>query len=371
MNDQAETRIHQLLRFKSQAPPKHATSLAVQLANYYSKSSHSRNSWKSQPTIICEWELVDKDPKGDGSITSTRHFSKPFSAEQIRKHLITFRAFDHSTFNLPSPSSDWLDSSISITPGFHSCDSNGQVVKFEINTQLGDRFPLKPRLDREGTAYTSFQIVLIRRLLELRESIVSESHRPSDIHWFQNLRTLMSEAVSLVENTLHQLFYKAQYDPLPGWIFDPKRLDKRPNKRLSDKLAWVHSITGKALDERDAVAALMRVKSIRNHLQHFDPPVFAFSMEECAVWLNDVAEVGYLAWCIRRNTGALPSTDLIRLILAPDVVFNPKDPSRRRAPPAPGTGYASTSEHALAHPIKWPADGSTVALSYCRKERPV
>jgi hypothetical protein len=57
--------------------------------------------------------------------------------------------------------------------------------------------------------------------------------------WFLDLRTLVSDTVSLVEITLNQLYLKAEYDPLPGWKFDREKLGNRHGRRFKDKLAWV------------------------------------------------------------------------------------------------------------------------------------
>ena len=58
-----------------------------------------------------------------------------------------------------------------------------------------------------------------------------------DCRGFTHLRMLLNECVSIVDITLHQLYFKAEYGPKPaGWTFDPDRLGRRHGVRLKDKL---------------------------------------------------------------------------------------------------------------------------------------
>ena len=93
------------------------------------------------------------------------------------------------------------------------------------------------------------------------------------LSWFHGLRMLLNECVTIVDITLHQLYFKAEYGPRPaGWAFDPDKLVQRQGRRLTDKLNWLAKITGKPLDDaRDEVASFVTLKDIRNHFSHFDP----------------------------------------------------------------------------------------------------
>src|SRR5208283_4655980 len=89
------------------------------------------------------------------------------------------------------------------------------------------------------------------------------------LSWFHALRMLLNECVSIVDITLHQLYFKAEYGPSPvGWTFDSDRLGPRHGVRLKDKLQWINKITGKPLDDaRDEVASFVILKDITKPLQ--------------------------------------------------------------------------------------------------------
>ncbi len=363
---------HQFLTFDA-APPSLATELATQLANYYAKQSLSRNQWRKLPSQTCSWKLHDKSSSGDGSIAITPKTSNPFHLEGIRTHLIEKRSFDHAVFVLPTPDCEWLDPYVDLANHSHFTDENGDSVRLRIMTPLGPEFPLAPTLDREGIAHMSLQKLLLESILSHRAWLVANSFSFDAIEWFARLRSIVSEAVSLLENTLHQFYYKAKYAPLATWSFDADTLVKRNSGRLKDKLQWVRQVTGNPLNCPQGLAALDRVKTVRNHLQHFDPPVFALTLEDATGWLNDICTLAELAWMLRRNMGALPSGPLIRLLLSPRVKFapSPRTTSARRPKQTRTSGYATSSEQAMQSGNHWRHDTAigTLTLNFCRYER--
>ncbi len=267
--------------------------------------------------------------------------SKPICVEDIELALEDGE-FDFKRFDLFDPSCDWLDPEIVASPQFHLADADGEVLKFVFPTTLGETFPLAPKLDREGTAISSPQRSIQSRIHTLRSRLVENSSKFMEMDWFQDLRSLFAECVSLIDVTLHQLYYKAKYDPLPGWCFDEQRLGPPHGLRLSHKLQWVHKITGRDLNApKDEQAAFAAIRELRNHLQHFDPPCFCFTLEDAANWLNLVPLVARFAWRIRMAIGSPVSIQLITLLLAPDVRFVPENPTRRRAKQSAEAGYAS------------------------------
>jgi hypothetical protein len=281
-------------------------------------------------------------------IEVSEQLSQAFHPNDLARDMMRDGRFDHKKYNLPNPMCRWLDDSMALSPYFHApAVGAGYALTFRLQPHLGDQFPIAPTLDREGTAYTSFQGMLIQRIASLRVWLVEHSAKPGDEEWFQNFRTLVTESVSLVDNTLHQIYFKAQYDPLPGWTFDQMALGQRHGRRLMDKLKWVYQITGKELRAPDETHDLAMVKELRNHLQHFDPPCFAYTLEEAATWLNQVLGVVRLVWRMRARVNAMPSAALISLLLQRDVRFLPKDPARPRVPMGKTCGYASTSASAL------------------------
>ncbi|MBK9002204.1 MAG: hypothetical protein IPM35_41320 [Myxococcales bacterium] len=252
--------------------------------------------------------------------------------------------FDYAKLNLTDPACDWLDAQVVASPRFHMVDQAGDTLKFQIPTTIGDKFPIVPLIDREGTAISSPQRAIQTRILALRERLVGQSSSFESDEWFQDLRNLFSECTSLVDVTLHQTYYRAKYNPMTGWAFDAAKLGPPYGRRLVDKLAWVHAITGRHLNAHEDINGFTRIKNLRNHLQHFDPPCFCFTLEDVATWLNDVKATARLAWKIRLAVGSPLSVPLMQILLAPDVRFVPKD-NRPRQPQPSTVGYAS---------CKWP-----------------
>jgi hypothetical protein len=326
---------HQFFRFLPQPRESVVRNLAVLLMNQYTGSSKSRSSWLRHPAVQLDW-VTKKEEKVR---------SAPFSIRAFERALREEFAFDCTRFALPPPNPySWLDGGYDVGRNFHILDRrhSGPIV---INAQvpLGPSFPLVPSLDREGRAVTSFQSVLLKRIAALRQHLVTYSQSPESDEWFQLLRSVVVECVSLIDATLHQLFFKAQYDPLPGWRFDPKALGKRHGVRLNEKLCWVHTITGRHLNapvhER---TAFERLKDLRNHLQHFDPPCFCYTFEDALGWLNDILAVGEFNLRIRRCIGAHVSLELIALLLQREVGLVPNRPDMQRVPQPDTVGYAST-----------------------------
>jgi hypothetical protein len=361
---------HMFLTFAEDLDREILNRVALQLANFYSKRDWSRKRWHKSKGVTCRWELKDKDDSGTGRIVATEQVSHPFHPNDFVKDLRTSSTFNQKKYNLPEPKCSWLDNSISAATNFHAVQNTGQrSLTFQLVPNLAN-FPLSPSLDREGVMYTSFQGVLIHRVANLRKWLVENSH--SDLtdreEWFQNFRTLVNECVSLVDNTLHQIYFKAEYDRPPSWKFVRDSLGERHGRRLMDKIKWVHQITGKQLDAPKELCSLRIVKELRNHLQHFDPPCFSASFEEIAEWLNHVLGVARLLRKIRQCANALPSIPLIELLLQKKVVFSPRDPGRRRVSMDYPVGYASTSAETLAKKVPPVSGPHVIVLQSSREE---
>ena len=111
-----------------------------------------------------------------------------------------------------------------------------------------------------------------------------------EMTWFHELRMLLSECITAVDITLHQMYIRAESGPCPpGWRFDPLKVGLTHGVRFRDKLKWVGLITGKPLgDASKEMESLLLIKDIRNHFNHFDPPCVAYTMEDVVKWLNRV-----------------------------------------------------------------------------------
>lgn len=323
---------HKFLEFEPSKPGRRIIrDVAVGLMNSFFGMGLSRTKWLTKAPQAATWSY------GAGQ----RRVSKPITLQMIEDRLDR-NFFTFEDLDLYNPHCPWLDATVEVGPQFHFVDSDGDTLNFKMPTTLGSSFPLIPTLDREGYAYNSFQLIILRRLIYLRRSLVESSNQYTNSTWFNDLRSLVGECVSLVDVTLHQLYFKAKHSPLPGWRFEPDRLGRRHARRLKDKLAWVYQITGRELNAEAEIRALTEVKEIRNHLQHFDPPCFCYTLEDATRWLNAVTQVASLIWKIRICAGSPLCMPLVELLTSPPVCFIPKDATLRRLPQGPNVGYGST-----------------------------
>jgi hypothetical protein len=275
--------------------------------------------------------------------------------DDLVDHIRTTRSFRAEEFGLPRLESDWLDYSIGMAkPDAPIATTDySEFMKIALALPFGEGFPLQPCIDREGAMYASFQIPIQQNITTLHQRLVSNSHQTTSLEnaWRNDLRMLVNESVSLIDITLHQLYFMAQYrGPERGWRFDPDKLGPRHGQRLKDKLAWIGQITGRPLDNAaEELKAFHRLRAVRNHFNHFDPPCVAYTVEDVVGWLNDVPVVGRLAWKIRERANAQLSTHLVEVIALPRAEFVPRDPNLPRVPQPNDVGYRS---------VIWPAQGA-------------
>lgn len=77
--------------------------------------------------------------------------------------------------------------------------------------------------------------------------------------------------------------------------------------------------------------SLVYLKDIRNHLNHFDPPCFAMTLEEVADWLNMITDIGQIHIKIRETMRIQTSILLYNFILQPEIIFVPQKEFADRA----------------------------------------
>lgn len=315
--------------------------ISVALLNGYTGQNHSRNNWKRKGTFSIPWTRAthDKDGKPTGH---SQHQSNQLSIDLLDNHIKSSRTFGFDSLGIYDPRCAWLDFSLDVALNFHFTEPDLKTaVAIKAQSPLGDAYPYHPVLDREGRLNTDFQGVLLKRIKTLRRELVAESDSPGTDGWVEKLRSLVSECVSLIDGTLHQIYYKAKFNPEPGWKFDEKDLGPRHGVRLANKLGWIFKITGHHLNAGDDHAAFVELKDLRNHLQHFDPPSFCYTLEDAERWLNLVPAVASFNWAIRKCVGATLSVPLIELLLERPVKFLPRDPGKPRKPQDETVGYAS------------------------------
>jgi hypothetical protein len=306
--------------------------------HFLKKVKQSRKRWRrDRNTYSVNWSA----PKGKVQT------SKEINYLVLVRHLRTNGRFEPQFFNLPDMECFWLDVSFPIKMNFHTHDETGTLT---MNQQIplqqyGKGFPINPSLQREGHLYGSFQPHLIRRIISLRTRLVENSHLAIEDDWIFDLRSLISDTVSLVDIALNQLHIKAEYDPLPSWTFDKSKLGDRHGRRMNDKLKWVHLICGKAANIQAEEGSLKTLREVRNHLMHFDPPCLVITIEEAAEWLNKIIDVGKILVKMRKAIGVEISTDLVTFLVQKEVFFDPMKPGWKRKPlrSNPREDYASST----------------------------
>lgn len=311
-----------------------ATAAEILAAYYGERQSFTR--WRAAGWLVFRWQQ-----------NQISQISRPFRFESICASLSDHSAFSTARFNLPALVSAWLDASVAIAPKFHAPANErpDEALTFQVPTAISDEFPIRPQLDREGIALSSLQLMLLNSWLELRTKLVEASHRMFDDRndWLRDLFAYFSTVVAAVDNTLHQIYYRAKYEaPRHGWSFDENKLGSTHGRRMQDKLHWIGQITGRPLNCPSAVRDFMRIKAVRNHLAHFDPPALAFSIEDVAEWLNASHGVARMLAEIRNIVGQPVCTPLVALLVAKSVDWYAWDPGRRRVPQGEHVGYASS-----------------------------
>ena len=324
-------------------PKKRVRATAVRILNSYfghlgNHELMTYTRWSSAGWLVLRW--LD--------MKSVRHISLPFRFESICEHLNENRRFVPEKLNFAPLASGWLDASIQASHQVQILDAEhpGEAIKFMYPSAISPKFPVCPLIDREGRAFSSLQLSLLQSVIDLRDRLVTESHELfTGTEWLLQFFSFLNIIVAAVENTLHQLYYRAEFEhEAQGWSFDPGKLGTTHGRRLRDKFAWIGAITGRPLNScRSEIERFVTLKNIRNHIAHFDPPVFAFTVEDVAVWLNFTYDVAVLLAEVRRLLGEPLCLPLVELLLAREVTAIAANPKQTRIPQGPDVGYASVA----------------------------
>lgn len=314
------------------------TEVSSMLTNILFPNKQSINKWRKDKTkYTLSWENVN----------GVKQISAPINYLIISEYIRQHGHFNAGLFNIRKIECFWLDFSLEIKINWHSFDETspkGLFIEDGIGQQqYGKNYPIIPRLNREGHAFTTMQPQLIRRIINLRNKLVENSHLALEDEWFFDLRSLISETVSIIEITLNQIYNKAEYDPLPHWTFDKEKLGNKHGRRFEDKLKWVHNISGNHLNAENYINSINNLRELRNHMMHFDPPSLVIPIEEACVWMNQVIDVGHLLIKIRQAIGAEVSMQLMNFILQKEVIFNPEAAFSKRLPFTGDGDYATST----------------------------
>lgn len=290
-----------------------------------------------------------------------------------------YRYFAQKELDIPENAKlPWPDRVISATMD-HYWPDNQNNIKGDttvLTIALGDNFPLSPAIDREGFCYAPLLKVLYGSIINSRNYIVENSNHmfgPEDL-WLQHLFNYLNSVISLVESTMVQIHYKAKFDPKnengvgqeSGLKFDSLKMGSTITGRSLDKIHWLYLCTGRHLEKIDEeLRQIKMLKEVRNHINHFDPPVFACTAEDVARWLNVTKYVGNFIWKVRRLLQLPPSQDLCSILFLPTVVFTPRNPNHNRGIQKPVVGYESS---------RWPSSTkgraiATLSAEQCRGAR--
>ncbi|MFH0893427.1 MAG: hypothetical protein V2A54_03235 [Bacteroidota bacterium] len=293
--------------------------------HYFKTIKQTREKWRKEKKLLnVNWTEHNGEKKK----------SIPVNYLKIAEHIRETGSFNPFVFNLPIMECFWLDHSLDMKLNFHITDHTGTLglVSGTPQQQYGDKYPIKPNLQREGHLYTTFQPQLLKRIISQRTKLIQTSNFAVKDDWVFDLRTLVSDTISLIDITLTQFYIKAEYDPLPGWRFDKKRLGERHGRRLSDKFKWIFQVTGNNLDIESELTSLNMLKELRNHLMHFDPPSLIITLEEATIWLNQIIDIGIILIKIRKAIKSEISLGLVNYILQREAVFVPINQTRKRKP---------------------------------------
>ncbi|MBL7718932.1 MAG: hypothetical protein JNL72_08860 [Flavipsychrobacter sp.] len=300
------------------------TEASVLLANQYLKQKLSAKSWRKEKRT---WNVNFEFPPGQKKV------SKPINYLTISEYIRLNGRFDTAQFNLPELECMWLDHATEMKLDFHIHDHTGTfgIASGDLQTHYyGKSYPINPLLKREGHLYTSFQPQLIARIVNDRQKLILNSDMSLTDDWVFDLRNLVSNTISLLDIAFTQLYIKAEYDPLPGWTFDKTKLGERHGKRLNDKFKWVYQITGNALNIEAEKESVENLRVLRNHLMHFDPPSLVITLEEVALWLNQIVDIGRILIKFRQALNVDISVGIINFLLQEEAVFVPFSKGKRQ-----------------------------------------
>lgn len=285
------------------------------LAHYYPAYRKSVSQWikddeklkKSRTSLTWQWNAINQK-------------SKPFLFRDIAQSIFKLKDWDHQQFNFPAIQPSFFDSSMSLGGG-----TAGLGLSITMG-QYGNNFPIKPKIDREGAITSTFQNYITANILKLHNRIVDHSNELNaagmpDTDWFNDLRLLINECISLVEIHLHTLYTMAKFNGQTyGFHFNQTDFGLQYGRRIKDKFSWLYHATQKDFNcPQNLMLDFDTLREIRNHLNHFDPPCFAYDIIDIQNWLNCVPSMGRLIRHIREHLNQPINRDIIRIMALPNV----------------------------------------------------
>jgi hypothetical protein len=327
------------------------------LLNQYTNTTLPIKKWRRLPAFVVNWLENGKAPRQ----------SVQLRFDWLVDHLIKNRKLQHQQLGLGPPEkvrANWMDSDVTFWGHYAPTSNDGtpNTLTIVLPTRFGPEFPVSLVLEREGFATTSPQLHLQRGLLLARARILQEApllvpqkYDPSKGEHAQMrmggnpplaaLMEFFNLWVTVVDITLTQAYYAGFYLPSEetGLNFRPTLMGPVTGRRVSDKLKWVHALSGKHLDANAELKTFIELKGVRNHLAHFDPPCFSVTIDDIAGWLSKVPDLAWLLIKIRSCLNLPISGHIIQMAMAPPVIAVPRDPNHERHPQREDVGYASST----------------------------
>jgi len=301
--------------------------ITTKILNSMSEEKKTTTKWKNCKSINFQWEY-----NGGIKRRTIKYYTIVESLKRNRK-------YDFTELNLPKLPVSWIDKTIEYCMPFYApCNQDETSLTTELGTNFGNKYPIKPNIDREGLISGGLINLVERNLLIYRNELIQNSRyifNLSDGIWFGKLLCYLNLLVSSFDVTMISFYNKAKYDEIARkqlkWNFDESVIGSTITTRINDKLRWVHQITGNLLpDISKELDTFNSIRVVRNHLNHFDPPVFACTIEDNAKWINCIYDIAILLAKIRESINANISEPLIEILLQKPVAFEPFDPGKIR-----------------------------------------
>lgn len=326
----------------SEQPPDSGMVRRVAAALLNGLSSGDRLAWKAWRN---RGQLQVEFDSGPGSAPARVRTALTF--DELCAHLGSRRSLDLEAVRLPDPNANWADASVELSVPAHApSNQRERHLTHELSSGFGVFADAIPALDREGVAYSNVLLRVQSRVVRLRRRLVENSRTlfQLDGDWHQDLGSYLDALVSAVDATLSRVFHRARHQAATlDWKLDTTEYPSaRTIPRDERMFTWLSQLTGRDVVDRHREYAMFdRLRDVRHHLHHFDPPVFAMSIDDAAEWLNLGRAAGGLLLSIREGLRLPPSLPLIASILAPSVTAVPRAPSLRRYPQPKDAGYSS------------------------------
>jgi len=310
---------------------KHASGIipyaTLLLINWYAADKKlTSKQWKKETrTIDVRW--TDLGPRNV--------VSAPINYKILLNHIKENGNFIPEKLSLPKNREEFFDKSTNFALASHLVDDNSKprinMMVWNRDEFLGEDFPIKPSLKREGICIESFLSKVIERVIQKRDYLIQNSDKFYSFDWLFVLRDLVNDSISSIDIALNLVYNKAKYYPNPNWTFDEEKLGSKNGRRFKDKLKWIRIISGNNFDIESFTDSIFLLKEIRNHLNHFDPPSFCLAAEETPKVLNAVMDIGRIHIEMRKALDLQVSTQIINLFLQKPATFIPRSKYSNRA----------------------------------------